>query len=315
MKHKVGTCALFVSIVVGVASQCAQAANLSVNCDRDGRINKAVRLLAVTNPQGPNSITVTGACQENIVIQSMDRLTLITKNGAAIADASSGSKDVIDILDSQRITIKGFTINGGLFGILCSSGSLCRFSGNTIEGGAAGLLIEHSRAESTGNIMQNLNEGLVVRQGADVLSTGNTMQGNVDTGILVNAGGSLYGVGAIVRNNVDGVQVRNHSTLRMTGSAITGNGGVGVLLLEASGVFFDTGNDITGNLLSGVNVNDLSFAQFQLPDNKVVGNTGQPDVVCNPQFSGTRGALTNIGGGTTNCVEPARSSPREAMSP
>jgi hypothetical protein len=71
-----------------------------------------------------------------------------------------------------------------------------------------------------------------------------------------------------------------------------------------------TGELVTGNAGNGVNINDLSFASFGTGDN-VSGNSGQPDVMCNPQFSATRRALTGIGSGTTNCVEPA-GSPREA---
>ena len=69
-------------VASGAASQCAQAANLTVNCDRKETIHKAVKLLATTNPQGPNTISVIGSCRENILIRGMDRLTLITKKGA-----------------------------------------------------------------------------------------------------------------------------------------------------------------------------------------------------------------------------------------
>jgi hypothetical protein len=60
---------------------------------------------------------------------------------------------------------------------------------------------------------------------------------------------------------------------------------------------------VSANRGSGVLVKDLSFAFFGLGGN-VTGNLGGTDVVCSPQFPGTRGALKNIGGGTTNCVEP-----------
>jgi hypothetical protein len=66
------------------------------------------------------------------------------------------------------------------------------------------------------------------------------------------------------------------------------------------------GNTITGNRAFGVYLFDLSFANFD-PDNNVTGNnTGGNalDVGCFSQYTATRGALTNIGGGTTNCVEP-----------
>ena len=67
-----------------------------------------------------------------------------------------------------------------------------------------------------------------------------------------------------------------------------------------------TGTLITRNGGNGVMINDLSFASFEGPGNNISGNTTQPDVVCNPQFSAERRALptSNIGGGTTNCTEP-----------
>ena len=36
----------------------------------------------------------------------------------------------------------------------------------------------------------------------------------------------------------------------------------------------------------------------------VTGNGGGTDVVCTPQVSATRNVFIDIGGGTTNCVEP-----------
>jgi hypothetical protein len=57
-----------------------------------------------------------------------------------------------------------------------------------------------------------------------------------------------------------------------------------------------------GNGSNGVVVRDLSFAKFSTSN--VTGNLSGTDVNCKPQFPATRGALTDIGGGTTNCVEP-----------
>src|SRR4029078_8253821 len=97
------------STCVGAESDSAHATKLTVNCDKQQPIGTALRLLATTNPQGPNTITVSGACKGNIVIQSMDRLTLITKNGASITDRSNGTLAVLDIADSRRVTLPGFT--------------------------------------------------------------------------------------------------------------------------------------------------------------------------------------------------------------
>ena len=86
MKQRATVFAFFLLLAIGAARQYAQAATLSVNCDKHESISKVLRLLAKTNSQGPNKISVSGACDENLVIQSMDRLTLITGNGASITD-------------------------------------------------------------------------------------------------------------------------------------------------------------------------------------------------------------------------------------
>ena len=114
MRQRARILALFLSVVIiGAASQYAQAANLKVDCDKHESIHKALHLLASSNPQGPNTITISGNCEANFVIQSMDRLTLITKTGASLTDGSGGSLAVVDIEDSQKVTLQGFTINGG----------------------------------------------------------------------------------------------------------------------------------------------------------------------------------------------------------
>ena len=106
MKQRVPVFAFFLLVAIAAAGQYAQAANLSVNCDKHESVSGAVRLLGKTNPQGPNKISVSGACDDNLVIQSMDRLTLITGNGASITDSSSGSLAVMDIEDSHSVTVQ-----------------------------------------------------------------------------------------------------------------------------------------------------------------------------------------------------------------
>ena len=117
MRQRTTFLAFCLLAAIGAASQGAQAANLTVNCDKKETIHKAVKLLADSNPQGPNTITVSGSCRENILIRSMDRLTVITKKGASITDRSSGNSFVVDIEDSHSVTVQGFTFNGGIGGV------------------------------------------------------------------------------------------------------------------------------------------------------------------------------------------------------
>src|SRR5882757_9388119 len=135
MRQRETVFVFFVLMAIGAASQSVQATNVSVNCDKHESVSKALRLLDNTNPQGPNKITVSGGCNENLVIQSMDRLTLITGNGASITDSSGGSSAVVDVEDSRSVTVQGFIINGGGGGVTCGSASVCYLTGNTIQDG------------------------------------------------------------------------------------------------------------------------------------------------------------------------------------
>ena len=124
-------CVLFLFVAMWATSQSAQAANLNVNCDKKETIHKALRLIADLNPGGPNTITVSGSCKENVVVDGFDRLTLTTKTGASISDHSGGALAVVFVHDSQSFTLQGFTINGGNDGFDCVGASVCYLRANT----------------------------------------------------------------------------------------------------------------------------------------------------------------------------------------
>lgn len=284
----------------------ARAADLKVDCNGAGALSTINGALKLLDPQGPNTVTVSGACHENIVIQSFDRLTLIASPGASITGASNGLH-VVGIADSQRISINGFIINGGDVGVYCFDGSLCRLIGNTIQGAAVhGVVVEGSRARLKGDTLQNNAErGLSIIDGGSVEASGITVQVNRE-GIVLNSAGYLAAFGATIQNNQRFGVFASNSNLRCRPCTITGNGTDGVRLQQGSKATFeafDGINSITGNGGAGVYLRDLSFASFDA-GGIVTANAGGTDVVCTPQFSATRGATTNIGGGKTNCVEP-----------
>jgi hypothetical protein len=98
----------------------------------------------------------------------------------------------------------------------------------------------------------------------------------------------------------------DHSTGRIISCTISGNTGIGVAVQRGSDVRFDSYSGaatVTANTGSGVLVRDLSFSFFGAGGN-ITGNLSGTDVVCVPQFPATRFAIVNIGGGTTNCIEP-----------
>jgi hypothetical protein len=301
MKQRARVFAFFLLVAIGAASQYAQAANLTVNCDKKETIHKAVKLLANTNPQGPNTITVSGSCRDNILIQSMDRLTLITKKGASITDRSNGSRAVVDIEDSHSVSLQGFTIIGGGGGVHCGYASVCYLTGNTIEaGGVAVGGGSHSFLES--NVMQNGGRGATVEDGSQMFSSNDIFQGN-GAGIALGDGVYFVASNSSILNNGVGI-VAAASNLLLHGGTISGNTGNGMTILAGSTVVFRDSATVVGNGGDGVHLEDASFAGFQSAT--VTGNLSGLDVNCAPQFTITH--FVDRTGGITNCVEPVSKS-------
>ena len=308
MKQKTSVFAFFLVVAVGAVSQNARAANLTVNCDKKETINKAVRLLTSTNPQGPNRITVSGNCNENLVIQSMDRLTLITGNGASITDSSGGSLAVVDIEDSHSVTVQGFTINGGNGGVNCGSASVCYLTGNTIQDGVGArvFVTAGSHAFLDSNVIQNSGgRGLIETGGSQMFSSNDVFQGNAAEGAVLS-GSYFEASNSNFLNNGVGVLVAG-TGVQLRGGTISGNLGDGMTLRASASVAF-FGQTITGNGGNGVHLEDGAFAGFVAAN--VTGNLSGLDVDCEPQFPITR--FVDRTGGITNCVESANTASRQA---
>jgi hypothetical protein len=305
--------AFFLLMAIGAASQYAQAANFVVNCDKHESISKVLRLLARTNPLGPNTITVSGSCGGNFVIKSMDRLRLITRNGASIMDRSNGSLAVVDIEDSRSVTVQGFTINGGDggIGILCSTASVCYLTSNSIQGGGPGHfgvnVVRGSRAFLESNVIQNWGRGAFIDRSAEVFSSNDVFQGNGGSAIVVLNRSYFESLNSTLDNNGLGIEAGG-SGVFLGGGTISGNSSDGVRVLAASEAIF-SGPTITANGGVGVQVKDGSFAAFLAAS--ITGNLSGLDVDCEAQFPMT--GFVDRTGGITNCVEPAAPAPRESM--
>jgi Right handed beta helix region len=306
MKRTASVFTLFLLVALSAASQYAQAVSLRVDCDKHDSISKVLHLLAKANPQGPNRVTVSGSCEGNLVIKSMDRLTLITLTGASITDRSNGTLAVVDIEDSQKVTLQGFTINGGAQGILCSTASLCYLTGNTIQGpGHFGVnVLKGSRAFLESNVIQNWGRGAFIT-GAQVFSSNDVFQGNGGSGIAALVGSYFESLNSTFDNNGDGIEAAG--VMVLNGGTVSGNSRIGVRMLGGNVVF--QGPTITGNGGVGVHLEDGAFAGFLAAN--ITGNLGGLDIECTPQFPITR--FVDRTGGITNCVESASSSRQKAV--
>ncbi len=297
-------------VAISAAAQYAEAVDLGVNCNKHDSIRRALHVLARSNPQGPNTITVFGSCKENIVIQSMDRLTLITNKGASITDSSNASLAVVDIEDSHSVTVQGFIINGGAQGILCSTASVCYLTGNTLQGPDSGFgvnVVRGSRAFLESNVIQNWARGAFIDHSAEVFSSNDVIQGNGGSAIVVINRSYFESVNSHLDNNGFGIEAGG-SGVYIGGGTISGNSTDGIRVLAASEAIFQ-GPTITANGGFGVLVKDGSFAGFLAAS--ITGNLSGLDVDCEPQFP--IASLVDRTGGITNCVEPAAPAQQESM--
>jgi hypothetical protein len=304
------SCAVLLLVMASGATAGGSGPTLYVNCGGKAgftTIGSALKALQYSEGHGPSTITVSGACHENVLIQSLDRLTLNAVNGASISDASGGNLDVIGIQDSRDVSVNGFTVYAGsgpnANGIDCFEYSLCRLSGNVVQGaglggvaalGASNLTLDGDTLQNNGGV------GLLLRTGSTVRSGGQgraMIARNNGQGINM-ARGTVAAIAVVITNNSDvGALAQFNSTMDLTGS-ISGNGSAGVLVREASASRLAA--TISGNGGPGVQIQDLSMVTFV--SGTVTGNGGGTDVICNPQYSATRGVAST--GAITNCVEP-----------
>lgn len=297
---------LCLPMVLLMSASTVSAATLYVNCGGKGPMTSiGAALKALQYVPGPKTINVSGACHENVVI-SLDRLTLIAVNGASITDASGGTIDVMDVGPSSTVDVEGFTLSGGSVG--CFSGSDCTFGSSVFQGSPGdAVFISRSHGKLVGDVIQKSSgRGLVVAAGSVVAAFDVKIQ-NCGSGATAIDGGNLTVTttngSSFINNAGDGIQGLAHSTLRINdGAVVQGNAGHGIRVESASEAELGSVS-ITSNGGDGISIGDLSFVWFRSATN-VTGNQSGMDVDCRPQFSATRGAVGNIGGGTTNCVEP-----------
>ena len=305
---------LVASALLLLIGSAAQASTLWVNCGGKGALSSigaALKVLHSLEPQGPNTINVSGACHENILVQNMDHLTITAVKGASITDTTNGTSDVIDVDHSLSFQLNGFTINGGLDAVSCYYGSYCSLVGNTIQGAADAAVAVYpiTSAKIDGGVLQNNTVGLLVR--GDVIAGGVLVQGNTGIGVSVSEGGRLLfrksddgATQSISQNNqIYGIWAADSATVVCNACTVTGNqlGGVYIDSAEVSFKAYSGPVAITGNANNGVVVADAAAAAFLGPVS-VTGN-GQIEIVCTGPTSVTRFAIAAAGSAAhTNCI-------------
>lgn len=289
-----GFCVKLLGLVLLAASG-ASAADLTVVCPGGGLgayPSITAALNAITNNAGPNSITVSGTCTENVFIFNQNNLYIHNAPGstAVITNAASPAQITVQLFGSRLVTFDGLSIQGGNPGLFVNQGSDLQVFNSVIEknmGDGAIVLIKSDLNFGASCIIRNNGgNGLVVgdssiglvlspiqilnnsSDGAAAFSNGyikfqstggHTIQGNAGHGISAGTDGHVFlqsfNLPTVIRNNgFDGLAFLEGSTGRIDGqNTIENNGPVGVLV-ESSTVTFFGNTTITGHGFTGVNV-------------------------------------------------------------
>jgi hypothetical protein len=288
-----------------LASTVASAATVTVDCSNTkAKIRTISAGLALLPLNGPNTLVVSGTCNENVVIDSYTLLTIRGNPSATVAGADS-SLGGIQIMASRDVRFENLTVTGGSVGIACGADSFWRLTTVTVRGaagdGVVGGVASSLRLRSV-NMENNGGSGLWIHQNANVNAASIFVRGNQATqrgGIYLNHGASLFLNGGEVKNNVSGpgIYAESHGTIQIFGVTISGNSGDGLYLDAAStGLVMDS--EITGNSGHAVRIGPLSFGWFYEGGSVVSGNV-EPQVVCDLPHSAARGV--QLVGATTNC--------------
>jgi hypothetical protein len=295
-----GLVALFLMISGGYAA----GSNLLVDCSNPkAKITTITQALSQITKEGPNTITVSGTCNESVTIDGFEDLLLLTNAGASINNPtpSDPNADVIDITQSRRVTVQGFILNGGADDVVCADSSLCTLNNDTLQGSSdfAVRVAGGSSATLNNDTIENNAAGLTVVKEGVAHIIGGTIAGNSDIGLFASFQGLLdLKSGVQVLNNgtdgADGIHANENSTVMLDNSAITisGSGGNGVSVDLNSVLNVGNQTTITGNGGTGVAVGALSSAFIPNRAN-VSGNTGNPQAICSDHFSVVRAMGAN----------------------
>ncbi|MBI4490938.1 MAG: right-handed parallel beta-helix repeat-containing protein [Deltaproteobacteria bacterium] len=261
-----GSVALFASFLWLVSSP-GETATIKITCGAKETIGNSLKKL-----KPGDTLLVSGACSENVVISPELNGVTLDGQGKAIINGPDTTSDAITVL-GREITIKGFTVAGGQDGISVIRGAAAIVDGNTVQNtGRYGInLALNSFARIINNTIQNNPSagiqvagssfawiGFLIR--ADKTPRTNIVQNNGGVGILVERSSSARLVGNAIRGNKGGgVRVQAVSHGEISSNTIDGNGRDGIAVIGNSGVFLgrEKGTDM-----------------FSMPNTTTAPNTG-----------------------------------------
>lgn len=254
---------------------------------------------AVDNAAAGDTISVTGNCNENVLVRNDRQRIFIIGSGGATINGPSATTPTLDVR-GKAILIQDFIITGGRRGIHVNRAANAVITNNLIQNtGGQGILIDQlAFAVITGNTIQNnLSHGIQVSENAiarigfnsdmDAAAAPNIIQNNSGRGVWVSRTSSARIVGNIISGNSsggDGIQVSRLSQADIASNEINGNAGNGVFVTQNSGInlgedspttFFDQPNTTTiNNALNGIQCTLGAYVNGHLGNSSQLNGSG-----------------------------------------
>lgn len=234
------------------------SAKNDVDCAKGESVNAA---LAKLSRSGPNSVTISGTCTEDIVIDGYDDLTLVAAPGAALNPASATSKSVLLVNSSRRVVVDGFAINiaapvppNPVPWVAEFNGSVgCVMKNLTVTGGGGIRLQRSSYVSISDSTLHDVGIGVIVGNACNGDLRGVTIDNTLTPAPRGNIGIAIFGGSTAF---AEGVTISGFNQGVVTGGAfaVLGPG------------FFDTNRPVViqGNR-TGIAVNNGGFASMSGP--------------------------------------------------
>ena len=228
--------------------------------------------------QPGDTIMITGTCNEAVVVNK-DGITL-DGGGTAVIDGSGMDAAVIRIWGHQNVTVKGLTVQNGIYGIELAQSAAAWLEDVTARG---------SRSQS-----RHDGYGIAVYGSSTIDLTGTIVANdNASSGILVTSSSSAVVFGGVV---IDGQRLPRASL------QVSGNG-QGVSIYSGSSFWVggsQTAITVTNNAFSGLSIAGASSASLY-GDTAIFSNNEGPGVYVSGSSSftsGSRSAEFNSNGGS-----------------
>lgn len=267
MKPRNSWISLTTAVVLGLFSMATQARDLKVNCDIGQSLQDAIN--RARSSAAPLVVSVKGDCYENVIL-SRDALT-IDGGGDAVIHGTVVNRGV-------RVTISNIGITRPGFGMRATTGRTRLVNVHFFDNAEEGLIVRRNGVVifPDGSVKNNGLEGVVV-ESATLIVGEVEISGN-RAGIAASMAQITLEDAQVINNAERGIDVAGNSALMVSGGAVRGNGGAGVIVDNTSSFAAD-GVDISWNGSTGVGVRWNSNAD-------IVGCTIGNNAQANPNRTG-----------------------------